>query len=56
MYCMYYGDGSDMSCFPFALAVGEETFRLFSVTATTLYIVDIKTVDSSLDLSIGQGP
>ena len=51
---MYYGDGSDMSCFPFPLAVGEAS-PLFR-DCNNLYIVDIKTVDFSLDLSIGQGP
>ena len=37
IYCMYCEHGSNLSCFPFPLAVGEETFRLFSaiMTATT---------------------
>jgi len=51
IYCMYCGHGSNLSCFPFPLAVGEETFRLFSVTATT-YILWTSKLDSSLDLSI----
>ena len=56
-YCMYYEDGSNLSCLPFPLTVGEETFRLFSVTATT-YILWTSKLDSPLDLSIviGQGP
>ena len=37
---MYRGHGSNLSCFPFPLAVGEETFRLFSVIMTaTTYIL-----------------
>ena len=46
IYCMYCGHGSNLSFFPFPLAVGEETFRLFSVImheCNNFYIVDIVT-------------
>ena len=52
MYCEH---GSNLSCFPFPLAVGEETFRLFSVIMTaTTYILGASKLDSSLDLPISR--
>ena len=57
VYSMYCEHESNLSCFPFPLAVGEETCRLFSVIMTaTTYILGASKLDSSLDLPISRRP